>query len=113
MDKKIGQWAFILGIIVAVLAAVLAAFLADQIPAYVVTVILVILGLVVGYLNISDKEITQFLVATLALLAISGAAVISDVFPTMVVDMLENIGVFIVPAALVVALKTIYVLCKE
>ncbi len=63
MLSKIGFWAFIVGLILAVVAGLVA----PGNGAIVIT--LVILGLLIGLLNITGKEIMLFLVATIALLA--------------------------------------------
>src|SRR3989338_7740051 len=74
MSNKLGAWAFIIGALVAV---VLGALSATAGTTWVVGLLLV-LGVVVGLLNISEKEIVPFLVASVAFLVAApafGAAV--------------------------------------
>lgn len=106
-DKsKIGKWAFVFGIVIAVLAT-----LPTGISAEASAWVLVVLGLVVGFLNVTAKESTEFLVATLALILIGNSA--SIVLGSFVAGSLGNIATFIAPAGLVVALKAIYVLGED
>lgn len=108
MNNSLGSWAFILGVIIAIIAG-LAAGAIDVTAQGYVAIVLVILGLVVGFLNIGAKEVTDFLIAAIALVAVGAAnlgtiPVIGAYLSTMVL----YIAAFVAPAALVVALKAIY-----
>jgi hypothetical protein len=106
MDAKIGSWAFILGILISIVAGL--------IPAWQTTTlvwVLVLLGLVVGFLNITAKETTEFLVATVTLLIIGSAGAI-PALGVVILSILANIVAFVAPAALIVALKSIWVLAQ-
>lgn len=108
MYEKIGGWAFILGVIIAIVAGIMSGFL-DPTSAGYITLVLVILGLVVGILNISEKELETFLLAAVALLLVGTARM--DLIPyvgTYLAKMVMNIAAFVTPAALVVALKAVY-----
>ena len=110
MDKAIGHWAFFLGVLVAVLAG----FFPDMIST--TSLILVVLGLVVGFLNVSGKESTPFLVAAIALIVAGSAGVRVITFlnlGTYLGNILSNIGAFVAPAAVIVALETVVALAKE
>jgi len=98
MAPLIGRWALIIGIILAILAGF------TEIPS--LAFILCVLGLVVGFLNIGEKESTSFLIAVIALLVIglSGLQVGEKLTPTLV-SILSNFIAFISAAGLVVALK--------
>ena len=61
--KKVGHYAFIAGIIVAAIVALI-----PQLRGNPATWALVILGVVVGLLNVRATEVTEFLVAALVLL---------------------------------------------
>jgi uncharacterized membrane protein len=101
-----GRWAFIIGVILAVLAGLV------TIPWS--ATILFILGLVVGFLNVSDKESTGFLIAVTALLLIgvAGISTLNNInvvggFTDMIVSILEQFIAFIAAAGLVVGLKAV------
>ena len=130
VDQKIGSMAFMAGFVIAVLVGI--AHAADVIMgmniinsdiAGVISLVLVILGLVVGYMNIKDKHITDFLIATVAvaiigLVALSpaNAAMFAGVTNPIVItinSIVGNIVTLVAPAALVVGLKQIMALAKE
>ena len=97
----IGRWAFIAGIVVAVLAGL---FVVDV---SWVTWILAILGLIVGFLNVSTTEPQRFLLAAVAL-TLSASAVLSlPVVGFVLTNILANVLIFIAAAMLVVAIRTL------
>lgn len=100
----LGHWAFIIGIILAVIAG------STALP--YLAIVLFILGLIVGFLNITEKESTAFLVAVIALLMIGVAGLQLGKLTGIVVPILENFIAFVGAAGLVVALKQIIVLAK-
>ena len=109
MNNSLGSWAFILGVLIAIVAGLaLGAGVLGDLGQYV-AIILVILGLVVGFLNIGAKEVTDFLIAAIALVAV-GAANLATIpaIGTYLASMLSYVAAFVAPAALVVALKAIY-----
>jgi hypothetical protein len=116
MNEKIGSWAFILGVIIAIIAGLAG----GAVVAYTgtITLILVILGLIVGFLNIGEKDTGAFLVAAIALMVIGTAnlATIDTIIPslgTVIQAVVRYIAIFVAPAALVVALKAIYNLASK
>ncbi len=119
--EKIGGWAFILGVVIAVIAGLAFESLGPYGP--YVSLILVILGLVVGFINIGDKEVNDFLIAAIALLGTSYAfsavalapttlGILAQIFQYLHL-MVGNVSVFVAPAALVVALKAVYNLASK
>ena len=62
----IGSWAFLIGVILAVVFGLISAGSLNK----TVAMVLVIIGLVVGFLNVTEKESTKFLIASIALLRI-------------------------------------------
>ena len=109
--EQIGEWAFILGVIIAFLAGVFVGFL-PNFEAWI-PLVLVILGILVGLLNIKDKETTPFLIAAIALLAtgaINAFRIIDDAIPmlgTILANIFSNIAIFVAPAAVIVAIVAI------
>jgi len=105
-SKFVGKWAFIVGLIVAVLASFLTGYAAT------IALVLFLLGLVVGFLNISEKDSNKFLLATIAMLT-GGIASISALSMLGLVTaylsaVLGNFVAFVSAAALVVAIKLIF-----
>jgi len=101
----IGTYSFLLGVFIAVLGGLV------NLPVEF-KLLLVILGFIVGILNITEKEIQKFLIATIALV-MSGVVKYSQIIPYgniggYIEGILGYLVVFVAPAALVVALKAIY-----
>jgi hypothetical protein len=110
---KIGLWAFVIGM---VLAIILSIFFATNTPQWAV-VTLAVLGIVVGLFNVTDKEVQNFLIASLAFL-ISFQA-LSTVFTTLTLGW-EAVGAFfrlvttfIAPAAAIVAVIALFKMAKD
>jgi len=103
----IGKWAFIIGLIIAILAGLLEVAGVYTIPQ--LALILVILGLIVGFLNIVEKDTVKLLVAIIALMAVGTAAVTTiPAINTYLDAMIQNIIALAGAAGLVVAVKAIY-----
>lgn len=99
--EKVGRWAFIAGLVLAALAGF---FVVDV---YWVTWVLAVLGLVVGFLNVSTKDPKGFLLPAVAL-ALSASAVRSlPVVGFVLTNILENALIFIAAAMLVVAIRAL------
>ena len=115
VSQKIGSWAFILGVVISIIAGLAAA----TVVAYAgwIVFVLVVLGLLVGFLNIGDKEIQPFLIAAIALIVIGTTSLLhlNTLYlglGTILTTMLQYIAAFVAPAALIVALKAVYNLAK-
>lgn len=100
----VGRWALIIGIILAVLAGFTA------IPSS--AVILFVLGLIVGFLNIQEKESTPFLVGVIALMVIGLSGLQLGTLTLTVILILENFLAFVSAAGLVVAIKQVLAAIK-
>jgi hypothetical protein len=104
------KWLFIVGIFI---SFILSFF---DFPAS--AVVLIALGLLVGFLNINEKEAEKFLVASIALLVV-GTASFSVIllngteFGSTVQVVLNNFVSFVASAAFVVALKTVVTIGEE
>lgn len=109
-SEKLGEYAFLAGVVIAVLAGLVPGVVA----ASTVSLVLVVLGIIVGLLNIQDKETTPFLVAAIALVAAGTAGF--DGIPSLgsyLSSILGNVGVFVAPAAVIVAVKSVYSLATK
>ena len=95
----IGHWSFVGGIILAILAGLVNI-------AWAMTV-LFILGLIVGFLNIKEKESTSFLVAVIALLVIGIVGLQLGKGGGVVASILNHFLAFASAAGIVVAIKQI------
>ena len=101
-----GKWAFIAGIVLSVVVA----FVTQLSWIYWV---LALLGLVVGFLNITAEETKGFLLASIALIlsatSVQGIPLIGQV----VTQIMSNLVAFIAAAVLVVALKALFETAKD
>jgi hypothetical protein len=124
--KKFGEWAFLVGILIALIIGLVVGDIHQLIEdaksgkatGYTgwAVLLLVVLGLFVGLLNITEKESTSFLIASAALLLIGTAGETLVVIPVIgkpLVGIVKAISVFVVPATIVVALKSIKSLAKD
>ena len=102
---EMGTYAFLLGALIAIVTALFP----DILGAGLITGILVLLGLVVGFLNITQKEVVPFLLAAVALGL--GAQANFSALPMVglyIDGIMANLVTFVAPAAVIVALKAIY-----
>jgi hypothetical protein len=102
--RMLGFLAFLVGFILAVVAGL---FFFDQ---SWVLIVLLLLGLLIGLLNVNPSEVLPFMVAAIALV------VVGNVFtPITTMDIGVKLGhimtliaALMAPAAIVVAIKTLY-----
>jgi len=107
-EGKIGHWAFLIGIVLAIIAGFV-----PQLQTPRVTLILALLGLVVGFLNITATETQAFLIAATALVIASSAAADIISLGLQLSVILGNIVTFVFPAALLVAFVSVWKLASE
>jgi hypothetical protein len=108
---KVGSWAFIIGVVVALLMGVF-----GKGDMTVATTVLIILGLIVGLLNVTGRETTPFLLASVSLVIVSSMG--GNVFPAygffaVLKTTLNSVITFVMPATIIVALKAIYALAHD
>lgn len=107
-----GAYAFILAIIIAVIIglASVAVDLGTEMTTWI-PVLLVVLGAVVGFLNIADKEIARFLLATIAFVVAGTAGAMFIQIPEVgiyIASVMSYIAMVAAPAAVVVGLKEVW-----
>lgn len=106
---NVGKWAFLAGILLAVLAGFF------TIP-YILT-ILAVLGLVVGFLDITSRESHKYLMAVVALLVIGTASISAfsalGSFYGLTESIITNVIAFVGASGLVVAVKEILTIGKD
>ncbi|MBI4155592.1 hypothetical protein HY498_05945 [Candidatus Woesearchaeota archaeon] len=100
----IGRWSFIIGLIVVILSGI------PNFPSDIVKVVALVLGIVVGFLNITAIETGPFLIAVIALMM---AVVNLNLNPGALGTILNNLLLFLSPASAIVAIKAIYVLARN
>ncbi len=113
MKDKIGVWSFTIGLILAILISI---FTANNVPQWAVFVLAVI-GIIVGLINISDKEVNTFLIAGISFLIsfqALGAVIKEMAFGWMAVSTFFFLmAVFVAPATAIVAVKAIFNIARD
>ncbi len=110
MDKRVGNYSFIIGVIIAIVLGMVSLGAATPWLAS----LLVVLGLIVGFLNVTGKETKELLLvaAVLVIAANMGGASTTLGGVQYIGEYLSGIFTqvlaFVVPATVVVALKDIW-----
>jgi hypothetical protein len=107
--EKIGVWAFYIGLVITILLALFQNALTSG------TLVLIgILGILVGLLNVTAKEVQSYLIAAIAfVLSFTTLGEIVKAFWTKAPVFFNLLAVFIASGAAIVALKEIYAITKE
>lgn len=131
--EKIAQYAFIGFVIISVIAGLAVGYMAYDATYHWndtsvrdanawVTLVMLILGIIVGLVSITTKEVRPFLIAAIALI-VTGVGV--DVwYPLTAIEALEvlyywstgilnYIVAFAAPAAVLIAIRQVYLLARE
>jgi len=110
---SLGSLSFLFGSVIAILVGVINPGAANT----SLMSLLILLGIVVGFLNITTKETNSFLMATVSLVIVAalGGAVLGQVtfVGTYLEGVLTSILTFVIPATIIVAIKSIYSLAER
>ncbi len=127
--KTIGAWLFIIGFVLAVLTGLINGAAAAGLVNMGVNAndaallgFMALIGLIVGIVNVNDKEAINFLIGAIAItvaagamaplaglgVGMTGAAQMTSSAAVFVGSMMQMIGAFIAPAAIIVGLKVVY-----
>ena len=110
--KFIGSWAFLIGFVAAVTFGVFNA----QITGITNTIdlwSLIILGIIIGLINVSNKESSKFLIAGLVLVIVSYMGQGILVIIPQIGSILSALLVIFVPTTIIVALKSVFEMAKD
>ncbi|MGQ9546527.1 MAG: hypothetical protein ACUVTR_05130 [Dehalococcoidia bacterium] len=103
----VGFWAFIIGFILAILAGIF--WPTNE----AIIIVLVVLGIIIGLLNIAAKEFMLFLLATIALVVVGGQAFSAlGTAGAKLGDVLSHIAILVSPAAIIAAVKALWAVGK-
>ena len=115
--EKVGAWAFIIGVAIAIIAGLFGTSLGMINPATGAleknaVLVLGLLGVIVGILNVTDREVGLFLIAAIALLVAAGgvSVLLSEIpsFGVLLQQVLKCAIVFVAPGAAIVAIKALW-----
>jgi len=108
MILNVGKWSFVVGVVLAVVAGFF------TVP-YALT-ILAVLGLIVGFLNVTAKKSQEYLVAVITILIIGSAGIQAfsalGTLYSLYTAILTNTIAFVAASGLVVAIKEILMINK-
>ena len=104
--NTLGSWAFLIGLIIAVVLGLFGPLATGMVMT------LVVIGLLVGLLNVADKETNAFLMSGTVLIIASafGGDVLASV-PTLS-PIFDALLVLFVPATIIVAIKNVFQIAK-
>ena len=119
--EQMGEWAFLLFVILAIISGIaIGADLLSTTNAQWITLTMLILGTSVGFVTITEKEATPFLIAALTLMALSirgetftDLNLILEPLGSILDSILFNITAFVAPAAAIQAIKAVYALASR
>ena len=116
-ENLIGAYSFLIGVILAIITGILQKYMgasASNLP----YALLMILGVFVGFSNAGDKDSITFLLASLALVIVSGFGQSTLIYVSTIPilsslnSILASLLVMLVPATIIVALKTVFSVAK-
>jgi hypothetical protein len=107
---RLAHYAFFVGLLICIVAG----FFRNVVAPEVLITTLVILGFLVGLFNLTAKETVPFLIASIALMlaGIVNLGLIPGI-GLYLRSILSNIVVFVVPAAILLGMKTIWKLASD
>ena len=107
----VSGWAFLIGVILAVLLGFYTAFSKTDLGV-AWTYVLFVVGLIVGFLNVTDKESGSFLMAGVVLIIASEFGQSSLGVISVLGVVFNNLMMIFVPATIIVAIKHAFGLAK-
>jgi hypothetical protein len=118
-ENLIGAWGFLIGVMLAIIAGIFRTGIGEQANTLIYS-ILVVSGIVVGFLNVEDKDWLNFLFAALSLVIVSGFGqqtinTIVKLSPILAYlnSILSALLFMFVPATIIVALKSVFALAHS
>jgi uncharacterized membrane protein len=129
--EKIARWIFVAVVIIAIVMGLVVGYMANTATAHTfdtnvesanayVTLILLILGIVIGLISVTSKDVTPFLVAAIALVVVGTSTVWSflalksqlDLLYYWATEIVSFIAAFAAPAAVIIAIRSLLALEK-
>jgi hypothetical protein len=125
--EAISRWAYLLFVIIAVVMGLVVGYMAWSEGSWAdvanvngwVLLVMLILGIIIGITSITTKEVTPFLIATIALVVAASANVwsplsqIHALLDFWATGILSYIVAFAAPAAVIIAVKEVLTLAKQ
>tara|TARA_B100000315_G_scaffold243162_1_gene266240 strand:- start:346 stop:705 length:360 start_codon:yes stop_codon:yes gene_type:complete len=113
MEEKIGHYSFIGGVIIAIVLGLVPASTLGTASAWLAS-LLVVLGLIAGFINVTGKETKEFMMVATVLIIAAFAGGASETLGSVqfvgsyLQGIFSSVLAFVVPATVVVGLKDIW-----
>ncbi len=106
-SNRIGGWAFLIGVVLAIVLGLLGSYSVAWL------LFSVVIGLVVGLLNVTDQETHPFLTSGIILIIASwlGQDVLSGA--PLLNNILQNLLAIFVPATIIVAIRNVFTIARR
>ncbi len=125
--EAISRWAYLLFVVIAVVMGLVVGYMAWSAGSWAdvadlngwVLLVMLILGIIIGITSITTKEVTPFLIATIALVVAASANVwsplsqIHALLDFWATGILGYIVAFAAPAAVIIAIKEVLTMAKQ
>lgn len=121
-ENNIGAWAFLIGVILAIVIGISASLISIPVVTQYnaqIYAILVILGLVVGFMNVGAKDAQTFLLAAAILVIVSKfgmegvtGSIIGIQVGAIVTAIFGALLALFIPATIIVALRSVFNIAK-
>ena len=106
MREMIGKWAFIVGLVISIIAGIVS--IGPTGLAW-----LVALGIIAGLVNVTSKEVTGFLIATIALMMVGSVGLNLPTIGSFMTSIVTAFISFVAGAAFIVAIKEIFTITSS
>jgi hypothetical protein len=108
---KIGKISFIVGMIIALLSGLYIGYTGEGLNKFVIS-LLIILGFIIGLINVTQKETVPYIVAVISIflvLSLGGDFLkVVDTFGPYFDGILKSMMILFIPSMIIVALKIIW-----
>jgi len=116
-ENLLGAYAFLVGVVLAIIFGLFNSSLESAGGMFYS--VLVLIGLIVGFMNVGDKDSSTFLLASLSLVIVGALGMeplkyiaLNNYVVTSLRNVLGSLLMLFVPATIVVALKTVFSMAK-
>lgn len=103
----LGGWAFLIGVVLAIVLGLLGTISQTW------TFLLVIIGLIVGLLNVTEREVTPFLMSGVVLIIATSLSQTAMQEIKVFNDIMDALLAIFVPATIIVAIKNVFSLARS
>ncbi len=118
-ENVVGAWAFLIGVVLALIGGMLSALFGHLNT--VVLGLLMVLGFVVGFIGVSPNDVQKFLTAAVSLVIVTyaGSAGVRNIeflewqIGNVVSSTLGALLVLLVPATIIVAVRSLFSISQE